>query len=174
MIGAFESGFVDSNSLNLAELYRIAQNYIKDKYGEEIQNMRDAWGDDTYKLCSILNNETRHLADGNNCTLIDLKRAMAGEFSQWVKIDYSDPRTWPIEARPCLLAWDSEFKQMASSPAQTWERLAMLVKLDDVEGNDDGECGWLWAECLSGDFEDFDPRPTHWMYAPEFEGDLTP
>lgn len=118
--------------------------------------------------------ENLHLADGNNCTLIDLKLAVAGKFSQWVKIDYTDQKTWPIEAKPCLLAWDSEFKQMASSPAQTWERLAMLVKLDDVEGNDDGECGWLWAECLSGDFEDFDPRPTHWMYAPEFEGDLTP
>lgn len=71
MIGAFESGFVDDNKLTLAELYRVAQHHLRDNYGSEIPNMRDAWGDETYKSCSqagccadckkrILDNETRN------------------------------------------------------------------------------------------------------------------
>ena len=51
MIGAFYSGFVDSTTLTLAELYRIAQNHIKDNYNEDIPNMRETWGDEVYLDC---------------------------------------------------------------------------------------------------------------------------
>lgn len=27
--------------------------------------------------------------------------------SDWKKIDYENPETWPIESKPCLVAWDS-------------------------------------------------------------------
>lgn len=32
MIGAFESGFVNENTLNLAQLHRIAENHVKDSF----------------------------------------------------------------------------------------------------------------------------------------------
>ena len=85
----------------------------------------------------------------------------------WVKIDYGDESTLPELSKPCLVAWDSDFKKQAGSPPQTWERLAMRIKTDDCD--DDG-CTWLWADYQSGDFEDFDKNPTHWCYAPKFEG----
>lgn len=102
--------------------------------------------------------ENLHLADGKNCTLMHLKRAIAGNYSPWVKIDYANGGTWPIASKPCVVAWDDPTcHDWHRGTAQTWERLAMRVA--------DGDNGWMWAECFSGDFEDFDPPPTHWCYA---------
>lgn len=93
-----------------------------------------------------------------------------GTNSPWVKIDYGDPSTWPVASKPCLVAWDADTAMdwhRAVNP-MTWERLAMLVATDDC---DDGGCSWAWAECFSGEYEDFDPPPTHWCYAPQFWGE---
>ena len=46
-----------------------------------------------------------YLADGEVCTLIDLKRVMRGDFSPWTRIDYADPSTYPDENRPCIVAY---------------------------------------------------------------------
>jgi hypothetical protein len=59
MIGALESGFIDSPSCNLAQIHRVAQNHIKDQYGIEVPNLVDQWGKDTAKLCG-LNNTIQH------------------------------------------------------------------------------------------------------------------
>ena len=51
MIGARESGFVESSTLTLAELHRVAQNHCKDAYGIELPHIIDQWGVDVADLC---------------------------------------------------------------------------------------------------------------------------
>lgn len=117
--------------------------------------------------------ENGHLADGENCTLIDLKLALRGDpVSQWVRIDYANPDTWPIEARPCIVAWDKKtvIDNGWGLEAMTNDGLNQRITANDdacVEGN-----YWMWADCYSGDFEEWadDCQPTHWCYAPQFEG----
>ena len=40
-IGAFESGFVETNETSLYSLYRFAQHHVKDNYGTETKSMND-------------------------------------------------------------------------------------------------------------------------------------
>ncbi len=53
MIGAFESGFVDTNTLNLQQLHRIAQHHIKDNYSIDSENMADEWGQEFAEKCVL-------------------------------------------------------------------------------------------------------------------------
>lgn len=53
MIGAFESGFTDTNTLNLAQLHRIAENYCKDTYFCSYDTIDERWGADTAKNCGL-------------------------------------------------------------------------------------------------------------------------
>lgn len=53
MIGALDSGFVDSNSSTLAEIHRVAQNFCKDSYGVELPHITEQWGKDTAELCGF-------------------------------------------------------------------------------------------------------------------------
>lgn len=54
MIGAFESGYVEKNNPTLSEIYRVAQNHIKDNYGVEIPNIDDQWGKETAERCGLI------------------------------------------------------------------------------------------------------------------------
>lgn len=51
MLGAFECGFVEKNYLDLAELHRVIQNYVKDTYNIEVPNISNEWGDEFYQSC---------------------------------------------------------------------------------------------------------------------------
>ena len=51
MIGALESGFVEENTLTLAQLHRVMQHHCKDNYQVEIPDISDLWGSDVAKLC---------------------------------------------------------------------------------------------------------------------------
>jgi len=44
MIGAYESGFVDTVECNLAQAYQIARNHCKDAYGIDVPDVIEAWG----------------------------------------------------------------------------------------------------------------------------------
>lgn len=55
IIRAFESGFVDSNTLTLAQLHEIARNHIRDSYGIETPDIVQSWGEDVAKLCDLAN-----------------------------------------------------------------------------------------------------------------------
>lgn len=51
MIGALEAGFIDDNELTLAELHRVAQNYIYDKFGINMPTLEDQWGKEVAFMC---------------------------------------------------------------------------------------------------------------------------
>ncbi len=53
MIGALESGFIDSEQLTLAQLHRVAQNHVKDSFDIEIPHLTEQWGLETAKLCGF-------------------------------------------------------------------------------------------------------------------------
>ena len=53
MIGAFEAGFVEKNNPTLSEIYRVAQNHVKDNYNFEFPNIIDQWGSDIAKECGL-------------------------------------------------------------------------------------------------------------------------
>lgn len=51
MIGAFESGFVNSNNLTLATIYQVMRNHCKDEYDTEIAPLVNVWGETTAREC---------------------------------------------------------------------------------------------------------------------------
>lgn len=51
MIGALEAGFIDENTASLAQIHRVAQNYVKDSFGIELPHITEQWGKDVAKLC---------------------------------------------------------------------------------------------------------------------------
>jgi hypothetical protein len=53
MIGAFESGFTDTSTLNLQQLHRFSQHHIKDEYDIEIKNIVDEWGREFAEECGL-------------------------------------------------------------------------------------------------------------------------
>ncbi|MFK5893175.1 MAG: hypothetical protein QM504_08150 [Pseudomonadota bacterium] len=53
MIGAFESGFLESNTLTLAEIHRMAQNYVLDTYSVVTPLLVDEWGEDLAKSAGL-------------------------------------------------------------------------------------------------------------------------
>lgn len=53
LIGAHESGFVDSNTLTLATLHRVAQNHIKDEYGINTPSLVEQWGEESAADCGF-------------------------------------------------------------------------------------------------------------------------
>ena len=53
MIGAFESGFIDTPKLTLAQLHRVAQNHCKDSYGVDTPTLVAEWGEETAKDCGL-------------------------------------------------------------------------------------------------------------------------
>ncbi len=103
--------------------------------------------------------ENGHLADGEVCTLIDLKRVMRGDFSPWTKIDYANPSTYPDENRPCIVAWENHPEHP--------ERHAMHMIIADFDTD-----ALVWADCSTGESNGWwldEHRPTHWMYALEYQ-----
>ena len=53
MIGALESGFIDTPNCNLAQIHRVAQNHIKDNYGIDTPCLIEQWGEDVAKDCGF-------------------------------------------------------------------------------------------------------------------------
>lgn len=53
MIGAFESGFIDTPKLTLAQLHRVAQNHCKDSYGIDTPDIVAEWGEETSRECGL-------------------------------------------------------------------------------------------------------------------------
>lgn len=53
MIGALESGFIGENTATLAQIHRVAQNYVKDSFGIDLPHITEQWGDDVAKLCGF-------------------------------------------------------------------------------------------------------------------------
>lgn len=51
MIGAFESGFIDTPNCNLAQVHRVMQHHVKDNYGIELPHITEQWGDKFAKEC---------------------------------------------------------------------------------------------------------------------------
>ena len=50
-VGAFDSGFVDGNTLTVYDVHRSAQNYVKDTFNVEVKGLADEWGELTAKEC---------------------------------------------------------------------------------------------------------------------------
>lgn len=122
------------------------------KYISELTSNALLWHTAIQKTLS----ENAELADGEDCTLIHLKKALEASRSPWAKLDYNNPETFPEENHPCLVAWDCHPEHPA--------RHAMY------QFNDVGDDMRLWREAISGDIMDWDgteENPTHWMYAPE-------
>ena len=46
IIGAYEAGFVDSPTLDLSQLYRVAQVHVKDGYGVDFPMLNEVWGEE--------------------------------------------------------------------------------------------------------------------------------
>ncbi len=75
----------------------------------------------------------------------------AAKQSQWNEIDYSKPETWPEPERQCIIVLGGSIDTRIyefDAEFQTWDS----PELDDNM--------------------DFRIMPTHWMYAPQFEGEL--
>jgi hypothetical protein len=53
MIGAFESNFVDTNTLTLAQLHRVAENHCLDNYGTHFGNIIARHGEELAKECGL-------------------------------------------------------------------------------------------------------------------------
>ncbi|MBL4781750.1 MAG: Lar family restriction alleviation protein [Porticoccaceae bacterium] len=53
MVGALERGFIDKNNCTIAEIHRIAQNHIKDRYAVEVPGLAEEWGPETARLCGF-------------------------------------------------------------------------------------------------------------------------
>jgi len=51
MIGALESGFTETNTLSLDQLYRVMQNHCEDEYGVNVPPIIEAWGLDAARHC---------------------------------------------------------------------------------------------------------------------------
>ena len=58
MIGALDGGFVDKNNPTLSEIHRVAENYIKDKYGIIVPTIDDDWGEEIAELCGLRKSAT--------------------------------------------------------------------------------------------------------------------
>ncbi len=56
MIGAFESGFIEDNQSNLADIYQCAKVHIKDNYGIDIPNLEHEWGKELALQCKESSN----------------------------------------------------------------------------------------------------------------------
>jgi hypothetical protein len=53
LIDAFESGFVETETITLAQLHRVMQNHVKDNYQVDLKHIKDEWGSDTAKACGF-------------------------------------------------------------------------------------------------------------------------
>lgn len=53
IVGAFDSGFIDSHTLTISELYRVAQNHVKDTYGVDVKSLGDEWGAGVAHSCKL-------------------------------------------------------------------------------------------------------------------------
>lgn len=53
MIGALEGGFVDGNTVTLAQLHQVAKNHLKDSYDIDSADIIEEWGEDVAKLCGL-------------------------------------------------------------------------------------------------------------------------
>ena len=63
MIGALDSGFIEENTANLAQIHRVMQNYCKDKYAIDIPHIAEQWGEDIAKLCGLSHPTLQELKD---------------------------------------------------------------------------------------------------------------
>ena len=50
-VGAFDSGFVDGNTLTVYDVHRSAQNYVRDTFQVNVQSLSEEWGELTAKEC---------------------------------------------------------------------------------------------------------------------------
>ena len=57
MIGALESGFIDENTVTLAQIHRVSQNYVKDSFNIELPHITEQWGETVAKICGHPINE---------------------------------------------------------------------------------------------------------------------
>jgi|GEM_PF-2397649 len=62
LIGAFESGFTDSNCVSLAQLHRAMQTHIEDNYQVKVPHITEAWGNEVASECGfdVVNNRLRN------------------------------------------------------------------------------------------------------------------
>ena len=51
LIGAFESGFVDSSQLNLHDLHTAAFHHVKDNYGFDAKRIHEDFGQEVFEAC---------------------------------------------------------------------------------------------------------------------------
>lgn len=82
--------------------------------------------------------ENGHLADGEDCTLIDLKRVMRGDFSPWTRIDYGRPP----RNETVIVSWAGDSSRKPE--LRSWYSVNGCREWDDSD------------------------MPTHWMKLPEY------
>ena len=58
MIGALDGGFVGTNNPTLAEIHRVAQHHVNDRYGVELPSITEQWGKETAELCGLAKNKS--------------------------------------------------------------------------------------------------------------------
>lgn len=83
MIGSYESGFVDTCTLDLATLHRVMENHCKDSYGVDVPGLSETWGEETAMACRALNTKGEQRSPRQSYTsvpeVVTLRNAADGE-----------------------------------------------------------------------------------------------
>lgn len=81
MIGAFESGFTQSNVLTLQQLHRIMQHHCKDEFNIDMPSITEVWGEEIAIACAAPTEETPEQSPAEfECDAIN--RFVSSEFPQ--------------------------------------------------------------------------------------------
>lgn len=101
IIGAYESGFVNSHMLSIGELYRIAQTHAKDHYNHEAPDIDKAW-DQSFAL-ECIHGKTydkppkpwslwRHKDSRQTCQIITIANLDSGKPEYPAQVIYDDQK----------------------------------------------------------------------------------
>jgi hypothetical protein len=52
IVGAFESGFIDTPICTIGQIYQVARNHVKDEYGIETKTLAEEMGEDFASECN--------------------------------------------------------------------------------------------------------------------------
>lgn len=52
IIGAYESGFVDTPKLTIGQLYQVARNHVSDEFGMSTKTLAEEMGEDFAAECN--------------------------------------------------------------------------------------------------------------------------
>lgn len=52
IVGAYESGFVDTPKLTIGQLYQVARNHVSDEFGVHTKSLKEEMGEDFADECN--------------------------------------------------------------------------------------------------------------------------